>query len=156
MLKGIVLDSWNVGLRLRLFSTLEVGLRELDKSFHISCLYINNFWLKGIYLIAIWQCTYYWKRVDLGAFYLIYFKNWIWIEILWMQLKIWMNVISDSSDKLCQQLEIWNIFNPHETSIFPTLSFPFFLSLLHSLLSYSPRAIWVWVVTISIQIYFIS
>ena len=35
------------------------------------------------------------------------------------------NMASDNSDKLCQQLEISNRFNPHEPSIFPTLPIPF-------------------------------
>ena len=37
-----------------------------------------------------------------------------------------MVVLSDNSDQPCQQLEIWNRFNPQEISNFPTLSFPFF------------------------------
>ena len=50
--------------------------------------------------------------------------------------------VSDSSDKLSQQLEILNRFNPHTTPIFPTLARPF-LSILHSLLPYSQRSFWV-------------
>ena len=35
-------------------------------------------------------------------------------------------ISSDTSDKLYQQLEIWNRFNTHESSIFPTLALPIF------------------------------
>ena len=34
----------------------------------------------------------------------------------------------DSNNKLCQQLEIRNTFNPHEPSIFPTLALSFFVT----------------------------
>ena len=49
---------------------------------------------------------------------------------------------SDSSDKLSQQLEILNRFNPHAPSIFPTLAPPF-LSLYPSFPPYSQHSIWV-------------
>ena len=44
-------------------------------------------------------------------------------------LLLWMDCgYSDSSDELSQQLEIWNRFNPHAPSIFPTLVLPFFVT----------------------------
>ena len=70
---------------------------------------------------------------------------------------------TNNSDQPCQQLEIWNIFNPHETSNFPTLSFPFFCHysipffLTHpAQFGFKMGATLVLRVTIFLQIYFIS
>ena len=67
-----------------------------------------------------------------------------WAQNLRIALTMSVKIIktSDSSDKWCQHLEIWNRFNPHETSIFPTLSLPFFVTI-SSLPPYSHRSIWV-------------
>ena len=44
MLNEMVLDSWNIGLRLYAHLVLKIGLRDLDNFYHISYLYIENLW----------------------------------------------------------------------------------------------------------------
>ena len=58
MLNEMVLNSWNLGC-IYTHLVLEVGLRDLDNSFHISYLYVEHFWYRitygrtgGVYRLA--------------------------------------------------------------------------------------------------------